>query len=110
MTTRELTGTVTYLERIALPPTAEITVSLVDADLRVLATQAQTLGERQVPVPFAVVYAGAVEEFAIYALRARIDVEGRMAFESPFDVLVLTGGNPSSDVELRVRPQRWPSS
>jgi uncharacterized lipoprotein YbaY len=104
LTTQELTGTVTYVERIALPPAAEIRVALVDAGLRVLAEQVQALGERQVPVPFAIGYAAEIDEYAIYALRAEIRVEGRVAFASPFDVLVLSGGNPSSDVELRVRP------
>jgi uncharacterized lipoprotein YbaY len=104
LTTQELTGTVTYVERIALPPAAEIRVALVDAGLRVLAEQVQALGERQVPVPFAIAYAAEIDEYAIYALRAEIRVEGRVAFASPFDVLVLSGGNPSSDVELRVRP------
>ena len=98
---RELTGSVVYLERIALPPNAEISVVLVDTEERVLARQMQVLGERQVPVPFRLDYpADEPEADSAYALRAEIRVDGRVAFRSSEAVPVPALGDA---VELRVR-------
>ena len=101
MAARELIGTVLYLERIALPPDAEISVVAVDPVEQVLAEQTEVLGERQVPVPFRLdLPAGEHETDQAYALRAEIRVDGRVAFRSSEAVPVPPQGDP---VELRVR-------
>lgn len=83
--TRTLDGTVTYRERMALPPDAEITVQLVDVSLA--DAPATLLGEttltpsHQVPVPFQITYDDAdLTEGHSYALQARITVEGQLIF------------------------------
>ena len=95
----ELTGTVHYLERIALPPSAEVSVELLDDSGAVVAEQTQTPGERQVPVPFSLECE--LDDLVGYAVRAEIRVDGRVAFRSLDDVPVLTGGQPS-EVAIRV--------
>lgn len=83
--TRTLDGTVTYRERMALPPDAEITVQLVDVSLA--DAPATLLGEttltpsHQVPVPFQITYDDAdLAEGHSYALQARITVEDQLIF------------------------------
>ena len=80
-----LSGTVTYRERIALPPDAQITVQLQDVSRA--DAPAQVLGEAviapkgQVPVPFALDYdADALQPGHSYALQARITRGDRLLF------------------------------
>lgn len=82
-----VTGSVTYRERIALPPTAEIEarlddVSLADAPARTLARQSLTSGGRQVPFAFALtVKRSEIDARHSYALAARItDGDGKLKF------------------------------
>jgi putative lipoprotein len=84
-TAETLSGTVTYRERIALPPDAQITVQLQDVSRA--DAPAQVLGEAviaptgQVPVPFALDYdAGALRPGHSYALQARITRGDRLLF------------------------------
>ncbi len=74
-----VTGTVTYRERIALPPEATLTISVLDTSRQDVA--AATLGEQtieldgsqQVPISFAVpVDASSADASASYAVRATI--------------------------------------
>lgn len=96
-----VTGTVSYLQRIALPPEAVIDVqlqdvSLADARAKVIAEQEITLGQRQVPVAFEVKYAAAkIEANHKYAMSARITVGGKLWFASDKAYPVLTAGNPT---------------
>ncbi|AUH66571.1 YbaY family lipoprotein [Paracoccus zhejiangensis] len=83
--TRTLDGTVTYRERMALPPDAEITVQLVDVSLA--DAPATLLGEttltpsHEVPVPYQITYDDAdLTEGHSYAVQARITVEGQLIF------------------------------
>lgn len=83
---RTLTGTVTYRERIALPPDALLTVTLedvsrADAPAVTLAQTQTALNGQQVPIPFSLIYpASAVQPQAIYAARARINAGDRLLF------------------------------
>lgn len=70
-----VTGTVTYLQRIALPPEAVMTVriedvSRADAPTEVIGEQVVQTKDRQVPFSFKVTYdAGKIEENHTYSLR-----------------------------------------
>jgi len=103
---QELTGTVTYWERIALPPETQLHVVLFAAGDHdeTIAELSQPLDGAQVPVPFALAYpASAIDELTAYALRAELVVEDRVAFTTTDPVPVLTQGNPASGIEIRVR-------
>jgi putative lipoprotein len=111
-----VTGTVSYRERIALPPGSLVIVSLEDtsrADAR-----ATTLGEaritierNQVPIPFVIeVEAGRIEPRHRYAVRARIlDPQGSLRWTSMQAYPVMTGGHPGS-VDVLVEAIRTPAA
>ena len=80
-----LDGEVFYLQRIALPPTATLQVSLQDVSLAdaPAVTLAQQSGpiKGQVPLPFHLTYDPAqVKPGHTYAISARIEQDGRLLF------------------------------
>lgn len=102
-----LRGTVTYRERMALPAGAQVHVALLDVSRQdapadtVAATMVTPAG--QVPVAFVLGYpVGRIDQARMYALSARIDVDGRTWFASGGTTAVLTRGAPVNDVELVV--------
>ena len=103
-----VTGVVTYLPRIALPPDAVVHVMVQNTSIADAPPEVTLLGEQyitdpgQVPIPFAVKYNPAdVDERANYGVRARIeDGNGRLLFMNTQSVPVLTFGNPSRNVEV----------
>jgi putative lipoprotein len=106
-----LTGTVTYLERMALDPSAVITVQLedvtvADAPSTVVAEQRIQAEGRQVPIPFDMPYDPAtIDPARLYSLSARIeDGGGKLLFISDTRVPVLTGGSPSQAIDITVVP------
>ncbi|WP_033074482.1 YbaY family lipoprotein [Sphingopyxis sp. MWB1] len=83
----QVMGEISYRERIALPPTAQIEirvddVSRMDAPARTLARQAFTANGRQVPFAFSLtVDKGEIDPRGRYTLSARItDASGRLMF------------------------------
>lgn len=82
---RSLSGTVTYRERMALPPTAVVEVqlldvSLADAPAKVLAS-ATLRPRRQVPLRYRLRYDDVhIRPNHTYALQARITLDGRLLF------------------------------
>lgn len=96
-----VTGTISYLQRIALPPEAVIKVQLVDVsrqDVPAIEISELTIyaNGRQVPFEFEIDYRPAeIEEGHIYALQARIEVNGRLRFVNDRRYAVLTGGAPA---------------
>lgn len=103
-----VTGTVSYVQRIALPPDAVLTVRLLDvsradAPSVTLAEQTILLAGRQVPVPFSLAYdASAVDPRHTYAVRAEIRQGEDLRWTTDTMVPVLTRGAPSSGVEIRL--------
>lgn len=95
-----VTGSVTYQERIALPPDAEVEVWLVDASPAVAAAPviAQTTVPatgRQVPISFELGYDPTrIDPSHDYAVKATIRVRGRVLFTSDAGIAVLTKGKP----------------
>jgi uncharacterized lipoprotein YbaY len=106
-----VSGTVTYLQRIALAPNSVITVelqdiSLADAPATVLGRSVIVIRDQQVPVPFVVPYNSAdIVEGNRYAVRATItDPTGALIFTSDTVVPVITNGAPTEGVEIVVVP------
>jgi len=96
----EVTGTVSYRERIALPPEAELSVTLYEttgaaAEPRFVAAQLMRLSAGP-PARFRVAYPpGVIDARAGYTLVARIEVGGKLWFVNEQPVPVLTLGNPA---------------
>lgn len=84
--TLTLNGSVSYRERMALPPDAVLTVtledvSLADAPAVMLAQTNVRLNGQQVPVPFSLAYpSAAVRPAATYAVRARVNLGDQLMF------------------------------
>jgi uncharacterized lipoprotein YbaY len=106
--TRVLTGTVAYLQRIALPPDAVIDVQLQDVSLQdapatVIAAERYITEGRQVPFPFELTYDPAgIDPKHTYAVAARITMDGKLRWINTQRYPVLTGGAPVTDVEILV--------
>ena len=103
-----VTGTVTYRERIALPPTAVIKVQLVDvsradAPAIVLGEQVTHAAGKQVPFAFEIQFDPAtIEANHSYAVQARIEQDGKLRFISDRHYAVITRGAPTRvDIVLR---------
>lgn len=104
-----VSGTVTYRQRSALPPTAVLTVSLLDVS-RADAPSTQIAQERietagkQVPFTFGFAYDRArIQERNRYAVRAEIRDGERLLFTTDTSYPVITQGNPKN-VDITVVP------
>jgi len=99
--TATLAGTVTYRQRIALPPEAIVTVRLEDtslADAPAVPVALHSFGAegRQVPLPFAITFDSAsIKPDNTYSVRASIEIGGELRWTSTTAYQVLTRGNPS---------------
>jgi heat shock protein HslJ len=103
----QVTGTVTYLQRMALPPDAVVHVKLLDVSLqdapaRLLKEQIITNPSQQVPIPFEIEYdPAAIDPRHTYAVQVRITTKGRPIFITTSAYHVITRGNPTH-IELIV--------
>ncbi len=101
-TTAKVTGTVTYLQRMALPPEAEVHVvlediSLQDAPAGLIGEQTILTRGKQVPIPFAVEYdTKVIEGSHAYSIRAEIIISGERKFMTTQSYPVLTREAPSN--------------
>ncbi len=105
--TATVSGTLTYLQRIALPPGAVANVQIqdisrADAPADVIGEQEIPMDGKSVPVAFAVPYDPAtVQDNHRYSVRATIrDAAGKLLFTTDTVTPVITGGNPTSGIEL----------
>jgi uncharacterized lipoprotein YbaY/membrane-bound inhibitor of C-type lysozyme len=109
-----VSGTVSYMVRMALPADAVIEVKLqdvsrADAPAMVIAEEKITLGDRQAPVPFELKFDPAkIDPGHTYAVSARILIHGHLEFVSDKSYAVLTRGNPAH-VALQLK-QMTPAS
>jgi putative lipoprotein len=100
-----LRGTVSYRERVALPPDAVVEVKLSEVSRQDVAApvvaETRILSQgRQVPIPFELRYdPGKIQASGQYALRATIGSGGRILFTTDEAHRVITQGNPS-EVDL----------
>ena len=102
-----LDGEVFYLQRIALPPTATLSVSLQDVSL--MDAPAVTLAEQkgpvkgQVPLPFHLSYDPAqVKPGHTYSVSARIELDGKLLFITTERHTVQLNGQDPQPLRLRV--------
>ena len=113
--TATVKGTLTYRERIALPPEG-VVVTIKVEDVSRADAPAVTIGEQiienpahQVPIPFEIEYNPAdIDERYTYAMRVRIEVDGKLWFINTTRYGVITRGNPTSGIEVvleKVGPQ-----
>ena len=107
--TGSVSGSVTYLQRIALPDDAVITVqiqdtSLADAPAKVLGEQVIRTNGKQVPFEYEVSYdTKVIQDNHTYTMSARIsDGSGKLLFINDTAIPVITRGNPTEDVEIIV--------
>ncbi|QXI19701.1 YbaY family lipoprotein [Pseudomonas hamedanensis] len=102
-----LDGEVFYLQRIALPPSATLSVSLQDVSLAdapavVLAEQKGPI-KGQVPLPFHLSYDPAqVQPGHRYSVSARIEVNGELMFITTENHAVQLDGNDPQPLKVRV--------
>ncbi len=106
-----VSGTITYLQRIALPEDAIITVqiqdtSLADVPATVIGEQVIQTEGKQVPFEFKVAYdADTIQENHSYTMSVRItDGTGKLLFINDTAIPVITRDNPTEDVEIIVVP------
>ncbi|MFC1980180.1 YbaY family lipoprotein [Chloroflexota bacterium] len=105
--TATVTGTVTYREKIALP-TQGVVVTVKVEDVSRSDAPAVTIGEQtienpgnQVPIPFKIEYnPDDVDERYTYAMRVRIEVDGKLWFTNTTRHAVITRGNPTNNIEV----------
>jgi putative lipoprotein len=97
-----VSGSVAYRQRIALPPDAEVEVTLSDVSLQddaapVIATTSFSPDGRQVPLPFELAYDPAkIDTSHTYAVRATIRGGGRLMFATDAAFPVITRGRPTN--------------
>lgn len=103
----DLAGEVFYLQRIALPPAATLSVSLQDVSLAdapavVLAEQKGPI-KGQIPLPFHLSYDPAqVKPGHRYSVSARIEVDGQLIFISTEHHAVNLDGQDPQPLKIRV--------
>jgi putative lipoprotein len=103
-----LDGEVFYLQRIALPPTATLSVSLQDVSLAdepavTLAEQKGPVNGKQVPLPFHLSYDPAqVKPGHSYSVSARIELDGKLMFITTERHSVQLNGQDPQPLRLRV--------
>ncbi|KAA0945014.1 hypothetical protein FQ186_13415 [Pseudomonas sp. ANT_H14] len=102
-----LDGEVFYLQRIALPPSATLSVSLLDVSLA--DAPSVTLAEQkgpvngQVPLPFHLSYDPAqVKPGHSYSVSARIELDGKLLFITTERHSVQLNGQDPQPLRLRV--------
>jgi putative lipoprotein len=110
----QLTGSVTYRERIALPAGTVVHVALLDVSL--VGTPARVIAQQeirptgQVPIPFVLEYdRAAIDPAHRYGLRATIsDADGRMLFANVTTLPVFREGAPEAATIVVQRVQSSP--
>jgi len=106
-----VSGTVTYLVRMALPSDATVIVkiediSMADAPSIDVGEQEIKTDGKQVPIPYSVAYdTDEIVDNHSYSVTARIlDGTGKLIFISDTVVPVITRSNPTENVEVVVIP------
>jgi putative lipoprotein len=106
-----LNGEVFYLQRIALPPSATLSVSLQDISLAdapaVILDEHKGPVKGQVPLPFHLSYDPAqVKPGHRYSVSARIEVNGELMFITTEHHAVQLDGNDPQPLKIRVDAAR----
>jgi putative lipoprotein len=110
MNTATVTGTVTYRQRIALPPNAIVKVQLrdvsrMDAPAILIDEQTISTNGKQVPIPFTLNYnSSQIQNKYSYAVFAEIWVDGKRQWMSTTRNAVISQGKPTENVTVVVSP------
>lgn len=105
----DIAGSVSYLQRIALPPDAVLIVRIQDtaragAPARTLAEQRIELAGQQVPINFqTTIDRDLIGKRARITISARIESRGKLLFINDRSYPVLTDG-PPNPVDMRLKP------
>lgn len=105
-----VTGAVTYLQRIALPPDAVVKVQIqdvsrADAIATVIGEQVIPTEGKQVPFPYSASYDPAsIVASNRYVVRATITQGDTLLFTTDTVIPVITNGSPTENVEIVVVP------
>ena len=105
---QSVTGSVFYRERIALPDTAVVSVTLEDISLAdkaadVIATDSFITGGKQVPFEFKLDYdTSKIVPNHRYNVRAKIAVDGKLRFITDTITPVITDENKTQSVQLKM--------
>jgi putative lipoprotein len=97
----KVTGSITYLEKIALPAGAIVDIKLLDVSKQDapsvnIGQQVITTSGQQVPFAFEIKYnTSAIDPRFTYAVRANIAVDGNLWFTTDARYAVITQGQPS---------------
>lgn len=109
--TGRIRGTVSYLQRSALPPNAEVIVRLRESadtagnPLAPIAEERFSADGRQVPIPFELVFDPRdINRNRAYELTAEIVAEGRVVFRTDTGKAVQLRNNQADGVELILSP------
>lgn len=103
-----VSGTVTKLDRMALPPGTVISIQLqdvsrADAPAVVLAEQVITTVDEQMPIPFTLEYdPAAIDERFTYQVQVRVELDGQLMYITKTMHPVITRGAPTEGVEVLV--------
>ena len=105
--TPTVTGTVTYREKVELPAEGVVMVIKVE-DISRADAPAVTIGEQvienpihEAPVPFEIAYdPDDIDERFTYAMRVRVEVDGKLWFTNTSRYQVITRGYPTSGIEI----------
>ncbi len=109
---REVSGTVAYRERIALPDNAVLKVtledvSLADAKAIVIDSQSYITEGKQVPLPFTLSYQESkIDPRHTYNVRAQIFVDNKLIFTSDTAAHVITDFEQTHKIDLLLRGVR----
>ena len=101
-------GKVFYLQRIALPDNAKLTVtladvSLADAPMEVISSQSYVTEGKQVPLPFSLGYSpNEIKPGHTYNVSARIEVNGELVFISDTAHHVINDPASTQNIEVQV--------
>jgi putative lipoprotein len=97
----KVAGTITYLEKIALPAGAIVDIKLLDVSKQDapavnIGEQVITTSGQQMPFAFEIKYnTNTIDPRFTYAVRANITVDGNLWFTTDTRYAVITQGNPS---------------
>jgi putative lipoprotein len=110
--TSTVTGTVTFREQVEFPAEGVVVIIKVE-DISKADAPAITIGEQiienpgnQDSIPFEIEYnPDDIDERYTYAIRVRIEVDGKLWYTNTSRYNVITRGNPTSGVEVIVDKQ-----
>ncbi len=104
-----ITGTVTYFEKIKIPENSILNLKLIDVahsteEKPMWIAEENITPLKQTPIPFKLKYKKAdIQANRIYAIQAKILVNGAVLFKNTPAYQVITQGNPTRDVNIVVK-------